>query len=169
MRSVKFVVGLVVVVTLHLVFARLFGEVSSVLDLFLVLALFNAIDGNLAAGLFGGLIAGLAADTLTGGLYGLNGFADTIAGYGMAVASRRLVIQKAGGIFLAFSLAAAVQQAVLIGLRLLLLPETALPPLPGLVARILGVGALGFLGYVGRQRWFSGVARWRSSRRARLR
>ena len=169
MRSVKFSIGLVVVVILHLVVVRIFGEASSALDLFLVLALFNALDGGLVGGLLGGMIAGLATDTFTGGLYGLHGFADTIAGYGMAVASRRLVIQKAGGVFLAFSLAAAVQQAIVIGLRMLLLPETALPPLVGLLARILGVGALGFFGYVGRKRWITGVARWRSNRRARLR
>ena len=169
MRSVKFAIGLVAVVVFHLVAVRLFGEVSSFVDLFLVLALFNALDGSLVAGLLGGMIAGLAADTFTGGLYGLHGFADTIAGYGMAVASRRLVIQKSGGVLLAFSLAAAVQQAIVIGLRMLLLPETALPTLVGLVARILGVGVLGFLGHVGRQRWVRGVARWRSNRRARLR
>jgi rod shape-determining protein MreD len=169
MRALKFFVGLVVAVMLHMVSVRVTGGVSLAVDLFLLLALFNALDGNPTAGLMGGFVAGLTADTLTGGLYGLHGFADTLAGYGMAVATRRLVIQRSAGIFLAFSLAAAVQQAILVGLRLLLLPETSLLSVSGLVTRVLGVGVLGFLGYAGRKRWLLGIHRWRSSRMARLR
>jgi rod shape-determining protein MreD len=169
MRALEFFIGLVAAVILHMVLVRVTGGVSLAVDLFLLLALFNALDGNPTFGLLGGLVAGLTADTLTGGLYGLHGFADTLAGYGLAVATRRLVIQRATGIFLAFSLAAAVQQAILVGLRLVLLPETSLPSIFGLVTRVLGVGVLGFLGYAGRKRWILGVQRWRSSRTARLR
>lgn len=169
MRGLRFAIALGVVVILHVVIVRLFGRASSLVDLFLVLALFNAIGGNLVAGLFGGLAAGLAADTLTGGLYGLHGFADTIAGYGTALASRRLVIQKAGNIFIAFSLAAAVQQAIIVGLRLVLLPEAAMPTTAGILGRIIVVGALGFLGFWARERFTKGAAKWRRNRRARLR
>jgi rod shape-determining protein MreD len=169
MRSLRFIVGLLAAVLLHVIVVRLFAEVSPAVDLFLVLALFNALGGRLGAGLFGGLVAGLTADVLTGGLYGLHGFANTIAGYGTAFASRRLVIQKATGVMLLFSLAAAVQQAIIAGLKLLLLPEAALPTPSWIAARVVVVGIVGFLGFAVKGRYASGVESWRRNRTARLR
>lgn len=169
MRSLRFGVGLVVAIMLHVVVVRLFAEVAPAVDFFLVLALFNTIDGNLGAGLLGGLVAGLTADALTGGLYGLHGFANTITSYGTAFASRRLVIQKAIGVMLLFSLAAAVQQAIIVGLRLLLLPEAALPTPSWIAARVATVGVLGFLGLALKGRFIKGAENWRRNRTARLR
>ncbi|MDH3254992.1 MAG: rod shape-determining protein MreD [Acidobacteriota bacterium] len=169
MRSLRFGAGLLVAIVLHVVAVRILGELSPAVDFFLVVVLFNAVDGNLVAGLLGGVAAGLTADALTGGLFGLHGFADTVIGYSSALASRRIVIQKAVGVMLLFSLAAAVQQALIVGLRLVLLPEAALPTVPGIAARIAVVGLLGYVGFSGRGYFTRGLERWRSSRRARLR
>jgi rod shape-determining protein MreD len=169
MRSLRFIAGLLVAVVLHVVVVRLFVHLSPAVDFFLVLALFNAIGGNLGAGLVGGLVAGLMADALTGGHFGLHGFANTLAGYGTALTSRRLVIQKATGVMLVFSLASAGQQAIIVGLKLLLLPEAALPTPSWTAARVLVVGVLGFLGFSIQGHFTRGVESWRRNRTARLR
>lgn len=169
MKSLRFLGGLVAAVVVHVLAVRLFPEASPAVDVFLVLALFNALGGSLAGGLAGGLIAGLAADSLTGGLYGLHGFANTLAGYGTAFACRRLVIQKATSVGLLFSVAAAAQQAIIVGLKLLLLPEAALPPTTWMATRVLVSGALGLVGFALRGRLVRGVQSWRRNRTARLR
>ena len=60
MRAAKFLVGLGVVFLLHLLAERFFPWVSSV-DFFIVLIVFNALDGHLPAAMLGGLAAGFAS------------------------------------------------------------------------------------------------------------
>jgi rod shape-determining protein MreD len=169
MRGVKFAVGLVVALVIHLLGARAFGSFSLAVDLFLVLTLFNAVDGNLAGGMLGGLVAGLTSDAVTGGLYGLHGFADTIIGYGTAFASQRLVIQSVPGITLLFSLGAAIQQATTMGLMVLLLQETAFPELVWIGLKIALVGLVGLVGFMVKTRGRDRLAAWRQGRKTRLR
>ena len=169
MRSLRFIGGLVAAVVLHVLVVRLFPGVSPAVDFFLAWALFNAIGGNLGAALLGGLVSGLLADALTGDLYGLHGFANTLIGYGTAFTARRLVIQKSTGVMLVFSLAAAAQQGIIVGLKLLLLPGAALPTPSWIAARVVVVGVLGVLGFILRKRYSRGVESWRRNRTARLR
>jgi hypothetical protein len=70
---------------------------------------------------------------------------------------------------LLFSLSAAGQQAIIVGLKLLLLPEAALPPPSWIAVRVAVVGVMGFLGFTMRGRFSRSVESWRRSRTARLR
>ena len=169
MRGLKFAAGLVVVVLLHLAGVRLLDGFFRVADLLLVVVLFTALGGSLLGGMLAGLVAGLVADTLTGGFYGMYGFAGTIVGYGAAFAAQRLVIQRATAIWLVFSAGAAIQQMVVIGLSLVLLED---PALPGFVPVVLKVAVTGLFG-VGSQVAGRLLSRlfgvWKKSRTARLR
>ena len=169
MRSLRFALSLVIVVLLHAIGVRVLPGFSQAVDLFLVLVLFNAVNASLGAGLLGGLAAGMVADALTGSLYGLHGAADTLIGYGAALASQRLVIQRPATVMLLFAVAAVAQQALLFGLRMLLLADPSLPDPAWLVARVLTVGILGLVGYAGQRQFASGVEKWRRTRRSRLR
>jgi hypothetical protein len=62
-------------------------------------------------------------------MFGLYGFADTIVGYVVARAAQRLVIERAIGVFPVAAAASLVQQAIVVGLTVLLLPERQLPDL----------------------------------------
>ncbi len=116
-----------------------------------------------------GLAAGLVTDTLTGGLYGMYGFADTIVGYGAAFAAQRLVIQRITAVWLVFSAGAAVQQTVVIGLSRVLLLEPALPDFLPVVLKVAVTGLLGAGSYLAGRRLRTAVRVWKKSRTARLR
>jgi rod shape-determining protein MreD len=158
-----------VVIVAHLLGVGLWSGFGLVFDLFLLLAVLNAIDGDTFAGLAGGLAAGLVADAVSGGLYGLHGLADTIVGYGTAFATQRLVVQRPSSVFLVFSLAAALQQLTLVTVTLLMLPDPELPTYPGVVAKVVVAGMLGVLTVLARRQVVARLALWRRTRTARLR
>ncbi len=169
MRVVKFVVGLVLAATVHLLGVRLFDGFSSAIDVFLVVALFNALGGSPLAGLLGGLVTGWCADVMTGGLYGIYGFCNTLVGYGAAVAGQRLVIEKTSGVFLLFSLGAAVQQLLLMAISRLFRPGAAPPQLVWLAVMLATAGLVGAVGFQLQRRVVRWRHVWRRNRSAKLR
>jgi rod shape-determining protein MreD len=169
MRGLKFAAALLVVTAAHLLGVGLWDGFGLVFDLFLVLAIFNALDGDTFAGMAGGLIAGLVADAATGGLYGLHGLADTIVGYGTAFATQRLVVQRPPSVFLVFTLAAALQQLMLASVTLLMLPHPELTAYPWVVAKVIATGVLGVLAFVARRQLRARFSMWQRSRTVRVR
>ena len=169
MRSLRFAAALVVATLLHVAGARLFPDFSSAIDLFLLIVVFNALDGNTLAGMLGGLAAGLVTDALTGGPFGIHGLADTIIGYGTAYAVQRLVIQRVTGVFQLFALAAATQQALLMGVSLLLLPSPEAPRILWLMVRIVSTGLLGSVLYLADKRLRSTAEGWQTARSSKIR
>ncbi len=127
MRAVKLLAGLAIAVLVHLLGVRLIPSFALAVDVFLVVVALFALEGSSLAALFAGLLVGLLHDSLSGGSFGLFGFADTIVGYGTARLAQRLVIQRPTGVLALVSFAAVVQQAIVIGLAFLLLPDTELP------------------------------------------
>ena len=169
MRSLRFAAALVVATLLHVAGIHLFSFFSSAVDLFLIIIILNALDGDSLAAMLGGTAAGLVADALSGGLFGLHGLAGTIVGYGTAFAVQRLVIQRAPGVFLLFALAAAAQQVVLMGISLLMVSR---PDVPGIVwpaVKAATTGVVGTLAYLGRERLGRRLERLRSARPTRIR
>lgn len=169
MRGLRFAIGLLLVLLLHLAGVRMFDGFFRAVDLFLVVVLFTALGGSLLGGMVAGLAAGLATDTLTGGLYGMYGFADTIVGYGAAFAAQRLVIQRTTAVWLVFSAGAAVQQTVVIGLSRVLLEDPALPGFLPVVLKVAVTGLLGAASYVAGRRLARMFGVWKKNRTARLR
>ena len=169
MRTVRFIIGLTVALVLHLLAARLLGRYAFAFDFFLLLTVFNGIDGRTAAGLFGGMVSGLTADAVTGGLYGLYGFANSLVGYATAIAAQRLAVQRTAGVILLFAIATAAQQAVVSALLLMFVGDVEFPG-PGWVgARVAMAGFAGAAGRAGWRRTIQGIESWRRSRRSRLR
>ena len=82
MRALRFFLALGVAAVLQFVGMQLFPWFTLAVDFFLVIAVFNAMDGSTLAGMLGGCLAGLLTDALTGGPFGLYGFANTVVGYG---------------------------------------------------------------------------------------
>lgn len=169
MRGLSFAAGLVVAVFVHVVGTSLWSGFPLAFDLFLVLTIFFALEGGLVTALVGGLVAGLVTDALTGGPYGLFGIADTILGYGGALLARSLVIQRAASVLSVFSLAAAVQQLILLGLAAALLSDFDRPTLFWVTARLLTTGLLGVTLFQGRKLLGGALERRRRRRSARLR
>lgn len=169
MRSLRFAVGLVAGILIHSAGLWLAPHFALAVDVFLVLLVFNGRDGNTLAGMLGGMAAGLVSDALSGGPFGLYGLVDTMVGYGTAYASQRLVIQRAGGVFLLFSLAAAAQQVLLMGVALVIMPEPEFSHYYWALVKVATSGLLGVTLFTVRSRLTARVEGWRRSRTAKIR
>lgn len=167
--AVKLALGVAAALLVHLVGSRLSPDFPRVVDVFLVVVALHALSGNTLTGLLVGMAVGLLHDTLTGGLYGLHGFADTIVGYGTARLAQRLVIQRASGVFLVVGLASVLQQVVLVGLTFLLLLDPALPRPLWAGAKAAACGLLGMLIYAAAGSLGRNYESRRRSRMSRLR
>lgn len=168
MASLRFAAALLAVTLLHFAGGRLFEDFARAVDLFLVLVVFYALGSGLVAATVVGVVAGLVTDAVTGGLYGLHGFADTIIGYGTAYAAQRLVVRRPPGVFLIFSLAAALQQAILVGLVVLLQTGPALPELYWMLLKVGTTGVAGVALVLARGWVLRRAEGWRRRRASKL-
>ncbi len=168
MKLLGFLLGLAAAAALHTLGARLAAGFPAAFDLFLVVVVYNSLSSRLAWSTAGGSAAGLLRDVLSGGLYGLHGFADTLVAYLTARLRERLVIQKPLQVGLLFALAAATQLVILAILQFLLVSGADLPGLGTLAARMVTCGILGPLLLLFDVRLRSVTARWRERRRRRL-
>ncbi|HVT60004.1 MAG TPA: rod shape-determining protein MreD [Thermoanaerobaculia bacterium] len=157
MRAARLSAGLALALLVHLMGTRLFPSLPERLDVFLVVALLNGLEGSSLSALLYGLAAGLIQDSLGNGPIGLHGFADTVVAYGAARLAQRLVIQRAAGVGSVVAFAALVQQAILTAMAFLLLPSPSLPAPPGIlvqaVAKALACGVLAMVIYAAEGRW----------------
>ena len=136
MPVVRFFFGLLLAAALHAVGTRVVPGFPRAVDLFLVTTVVVARHGRPEGGLFAGLAAGYAADALSGGPFGLNGFADAAVGYGAAFAARNLVVARPGSIAALFALGAAAQGALLYLVAALVVAGPARPDLFWLAVKV---------------------------------
>ena len=169
MRALKLFGGLAAALLVHFAGMQLYADFGRLIDVFLVVVVLYALEGETLSGLFVGFFIGLLHDTLTGGPFGLFGFADTIVGYGTARLAQHLVIQRATGVLGVVTFASAAQQAVVVGLAFLLLPEPSLPEPLWVAVKAIACGLLGMAAYVAGRRWRSGMDSRRRNRMNRLR
>jgi rod shape-determining protein MreD len=141
---------------------------ARVLDPFLIATAFLAMTSRPGAAAAQGAAIGLVHDGLSGGLYGLQGFAATLIGFVMARTVRLVDLHKSYYVALYFGCAVLLQQLVVQGLLLLLTqrPEPLAPLELGLrVALAAPAGALAATAY----EHASGLwHNWRARRRAEV-
>ncbi len=168
MKLLRFIVGLVLAVVLQALGLRLFDNFALGFDPFLILVVYHSLDGSPAWSSISGSVAGLAQDALSGGLFGLHGFANTLVAFASCRLRQRLVIQQSSQVGLLFVLSAALQLAILATLQFLLVSSAELPGLGSMAARLASSGVAGAFLYV-----MAGKARewhyqWRARRGTRL-
>lgn len=169
MRAVKLALALLLALAAHVVGTWMLPELPRFLDLFLVVTVLNALGGSSLGGIFGGTAAGLSHDALSGRLFGLNGFADTITGYAVARAAQRLDLVGPGAVLVTVALATLFEETVFVLLAVLFTdPE---PPDPvWVVIQALANAAVGTILYLiaGRARSFRESAERRRMSKIRL-
>lgn len=169
MRALRLAIALAVAAAIQFAGMELFPWFSQAVDLFLVILVFHAMDGNSLAGMLGGCASGLLTDALTGSPFGLFSLADTLVGYGTAVTAQRLVIQRASSSLLVFSLSTAVQQVLVLGISLLLLPDPEVPEIGWVAIRVATSGVLGLVLYLSSTRLRGRLDEWRRTRTGKIR
>ena len=168
MKLLRFVIGLICAVVLQTLGVRLFSPFVLAFDPFLILVVYHSLDGSPAWSSIGGSAAGLAQDALSGGPYGLHGFANTLVAYATSRFRQRLVIQQPSQVGLLFGLSAALQMAVLASLQYLIVSGAELPGLGTMAVRLALSGVVGALLFVLAGRVRDWNQRWRVRRRTRL-
>jgi len=168
LRILRFFLGLALALLVHFVGVRLAAQFPLAVDLFLIVLVFQGIDGDALAGLLSGVLIGLVQDTLGGGIYGLYGVTDTVIGFATAKVAQRVVIQRSTGVMLAFTLASAAQQVLLAALALVVFPDPVLPQPLWALLRVGITAVIGLTLWTMLGSWRSRYASWRSSRTARV-
>jgi len=169
MRALRFVGALLAVIVLHSLGVRLVGSFAVYVDLFLVLTVAWAFGASPLTGLTAGLAAGLAADAFSGGLYGLNGFANTMVGYMTAVVVLNLAKLNTSGAAIVFAMAALAQQLIVVLLALLLLPTPEVPTPMAVVWKVAIAAAMGAGIFLSRRHLVRLSGKMRRARESRLR
>jgi rod shape-determining protein MreD len=172
-RGAKLLIGCVLALLVQLIGLHLMPGFTRYVDVFLVVVAIFALDASSLAAIGVGLLIGLLQDSLANGPLGLFGFADTAVAYATARLAQRLVIQRATGVLLVIGFASLLQQALLVLLAFMLLPNPALPdPLGAAVQSAIKAvvcGVLGMMVYGGAGQWRRGVEARRRGRMGRLR
>lgn len=169
MQILRLVAAIALAALAHFVGMSLFPLFGRVVDVFLVVVALHGLRGNSLSGLLVGLLVGLLHDSLTSGPFGLFGFADTIIGYVTARLAQRLVIQRATGVLAVVAFASALQQAVVVGLALLLLPAPELPSPLWVAIQAGACGVLGLAVHIASGHWRRTSDARRRGRMSRLR
>lgn len=169
MRFAGFVLGLLSATILQTLGTRLWAPFPAYVDLFLVLAVYNSLENSVAWSTLGGSAAGLGRDALSGGPFGLHGFAATLVVHLAARLQQRLVIQQPLQVGALLALAAALQLATLATLQFLLVAGSELPSLTAMGVRMASSGAAGAVLYMLANRTRAAGEQWREKRRRRLR
>ncbi len=144
MALLRWLFGLLLATAFHLLGLRLLPGLQAFFDPFLILVVYHSLDREPAFGILGGAATGLAHDALSGGLFGLHGFADTLVAFLSARLQQRFVMQQPLQICLLFALAGAMQQALL---SLLQYFFVARPEMPDPLSAVLSMGVTAALGY----------------------
>jgi len=168
MRILRFAAGLVIATFVEVLGLRFFAPFCQVVDPFLILVVYTSLEAPPAWSMLGGSAAGLSQDALTGGLYGLHGFADTLVAWIAARLKQHVVIQRPRQVGLLFALAAGLQQALLAVLQFLTVPGSELPGPGTTAAKIAAAGLLGAGLFVATGRLRGGIGEWRRRRSRRL-
>lgn len=165
MRTAKVLAAVVLATVIRLVLALLLPDHFHLLDPFLAAVVWLSLSEGPVAGQLGGLAAGWVQDALSGSLFGLHAFADILVGYLAAYTAQRLVVGRRLTLLGVFALAAAVQQAVITVLLLLLVPAPELPPTGlRLLAQVAVTALFGMLWMASERVLLRRFRRWRRHR-----
>lgn len=106
MRWLRFVVGLLLALTLHSLLDSFYPNALAFFNPYVILVVYYSMGGNVLGAIVAGVIAGFVQDAFSAGIFGLHAFSLTVCAYAIATINSRLVLR--GTMFFAGCLAAAV-------------------------------------------------------------
>lgn len=95
MRWLRFVIGLLIALTLHSLLDNFFPNALAFFNPYIILVVYYSMGGNLFGAIVAGVLAGLVQDAFSGAIFGLHAFALTFCGYLVAYINSRLVLRGA--------------------------------------------------------------------------
>lgn len=93
MRWLRFVIGLLIALTLHSLLDNFFPNALAFFNPYIILVVYYSMGGNLFGAIVAGVLAGLVQDAFSGAIFGLHAFSLTFCGYLVAYVNSRLVLR----------------------------------------------------------------------------
>ena len=93
MRWLRFVVGLLIALTLHSLLDSFYPNALAFFNPYVILVVYYSMGGNLFGAIVAGVIAGLVQDAFSNAMFGLHAFALTVCGYVIAYINSRLALR----------------------------------------------------------------------------
>jgi rod shape-determining protein MreD len=141
---VRFLLALLAAYLVQLLGVAVWAPFPRYVDAFLLVVVWYSLRTTPLGAELIGTATGLLQDGLSGGLFGLHAFADTLVGYGVALAAQRIVVGQQAARVLVFAAASALQQVVLVVLlRSLVGGNAPAPTLGSALTRVLTTVLLG--------------------------
>ncbi len=106
MRWLRFVVGLLIALTLHSVLDSFFPNALAFFNPYVILVAYYSMGGNILGAIIAGVIAGFVQDAFSSSIFGLHAFSLTVCAYIVAYINSRLVLR--GTLFFGACLGGAV-------------------------------------------------------------
>lgn len=93
MRWLRFVIGLIIALTLHSLLDSFFPNALAFFNPYIILVVYYSMGGNLFGAIIAGVIAGLVQDAYSGAIFGLHAFSLTVCAYLVAYINSRLMLR----------------------------------------------------------------------------
>ncbi|MEO1365955.1 MAG: rod shape-determining protein MreD [Acidobacteriota bacterium] len=165
MPFLRFLFGVLAAIFLWALSLKIHPGSARVFDPFLIVVLHHSLRSPPLSSAGAGTCVGLVHDALTGGLYGLHGFANTLTGYLAGLVRQHFVIQQPTQVALFCLVGGAAQVGILGLLQFMLVRNADLPSAADAVIKTALTGGLGMVVYLLAGRFFS----WDRGRRERRR
>lgn len=120
---------------------------AGVVDLVLVVVVYNALTSGRVAGLLTGTVAGLIQDTMSGPIIGMAGLSKTVVGFLAGIVGTQFIVTHSMSRFVVFFLATVVNAVVFMGLYELLGIRHFGVPYGAVAAQGLGNAVVGVLAF----------------------
>jgi rod shape-determining protein MreD len=106
LRWLRFVVGLLIALTLHSLLDSFYPNALGFFDPYVILVVYYSMGGNILGAIIAGVAAGFVQDAFSLAVFGLHAFSLTVCAYAVAYINSRLVLR--GTLFFGACLAGAV-------------------------------------------------------------
>ncbi len=93
MRWLRFVIGLLIALTLHSLLDSFSPNALAFFNPYVILVVYYSMGGNVFGAILAGVAAGLVQDAFSGAIFGLHAFSLTVCAYTIAYVNSRLMLR----------------------------------------------------------------------------
>ena len=168
MKAVGALVAIALAIALQSTLARFLIGGTVAVDLVLVVVVYIALTTGPVGGMLAGTLAGLVQDSLSTGVIGIGGLANSIVGFLVGVVGQQFIVTTPLPRFVMFLAASMLHSAISIGLYVMLgLRTFPTSPWAAVTSQALGNAAVGMVAFTLVERLPSALERRRLSKRVR--
>ena len=93
MRWLRYIIGLLIALTLHSLLDSFFPNALAFFNPYVILVVYYSMGGNVLGAIVAGVVAGFVQDAFSGAIFGLHAFSLTVCAYAVATINSRLVLR----------------------------------------------------------------------------